>query len=117
MGHSKNNAKNDSKVHGTDLIRPLGDRVILKPLSADEMTTKTLSGIIIPDTAQEKPEQGTIVAVGPGKWNEDGDQRIPMSVKAGDRVLFSKYGYDTVKIDSVEYYVVAESNILAVLNK
>ncbi|MEK9177062.1 MAG: co-chaperone GroES, partial [Patescibacteria group bacterium] len=59
--------------------------------------------------------QGTVVAVGPGKWNEDGDRRVPVSVAVGNRVLFSKYGYDTVKINGVEYYVVAESNILAVI--
>ncbi len=96
-------------------VHPLHDRVVIKPLSPEEMGTTTLSGIIIPDTAQEKPEQGTVVAVGPGKWNEDGDRRVPVSVAVGNRVLFSKYGYDTVKINGVEYYVVAESNILAVI--
>ena len=93
---------------------PLGDRVILRPLSLEETGTKTAAGIIIPDTAKEKPEQGKVVAVGPGKY-EDG-MRIPMSVKVGDRVLFSKYGYDEVKVGGVEYYVVSESNILAVLD-
>lgn len=94
-------------------VRPLGDRVIVKPLTPEEMGTKTASGIIIPDTVKEKPEQGKVVAVGPGKF-EDGS-RIPMSVKPGDRVLFSKYGYDEVKIGGVEYYVVSESNILAII--
>ncbi len=98
-------------------VEPLHDRVVLKPLSAEEIGTTTASGIIIPDSAQEKPEQGTVVAVGPGKWNEDGDARIPVSVKVGDRVLFSKYGYDTVKIQGVEYYVISETNIVAVINK
>ncbi|MBY0539306.1 co-chaperone GroES [Patescibacteria group bacterium] len=97
-------------------VEPLHDRVILKPLSAEEMGTTTASGIIIPDSAQEKPEQGTVIAVGPGKWNEDGDARIPVSVSVGDRVLFSKYGYDTIKVAGVEYYVVEEKNILAVIN-
>ena len=97
-------------------VEPLHDRVILKPLSAEELGTTTASGIIIPDSAQEKPEQGTVIAVGPGKWNEDGDARIPVSVSVGDRVLFSKYGYDTIKVGGVEYYVVVESNILAVIN-
>jgi len=96
-------------------LRPLHDRVVVRPLSPEEMGTTTASGIIIPDTAQEKPEQGTVVAVGPGKWNEDGDARVPVSVAVGDRVLFSKYGYDTVKVGGVEYYMVAESNILAVV--
>lgn len=77
----------------------------------------TASGIIIPDSAQEKPEQGTVVAVGEGKWNEDGDARIPVSVSVGDRVLFSKYGFETVKIAGVEYYVIEERNILAVISK
>ncbi len=96
-------------------IQPLGDRVVIKPLSLDEMSSKTLSGIIIPDTAKEKPEQGKVVAVGPGKMNEDGDARIPVAVKVGDKVMFSKYGYDEVKVDGVEYYLVSETNILAVL--
>lgn len=80
------------------------------------MGMKTASGIIIPDTIKEKPEQGKVVAVGPGKFNEHGNARVPMGVKVGDRVLFSKYGYDEVKIAGVEYYMVSESNILAVLN-
>ena len=100
-------------AHSEIALRPLADRVVIKPLSAE---TKTASGIIIPDTAKEKPDQGTVVAVGPGKFNEDGDARIPMGVKVGDRVMFSKYGYDEVKIGGVEYYVVSESNILAILN-
>ncbi|HEY4473767.1 MAG TPA: co-chaperone GroES [Candidatus Paceibacterota bacterium] len=99
-------------AHSEIALRPLVDRVVIKPLSAE---TKTASGIIIPDTAKEKPDQGTVVAVGPGKFNEDGDARIPMGVKVGDRVMFSKYGYDEVKIGGVEYYVVSENNILAIL--
>lgn len=97
-------------------LTPLGDRVIVRPLSADEMGTKTLSGIIIPDTAKEKPEQGTVIAVGPGKWNEDGDKRVPISVSVGDKVMFSKYGFDEVKIDGTTYYVIGESNVLAIIN-
>lgn len=97
-------------------LTPLGDRVIVRPLSVEEMGSKTASGIIIPDTAKEKPEQGTVIAVGPGKWNEDGDARIAISVSVGDKVMFSKYGFDEVKIDGVTYYVIAESNILAILN-
>lgn len=76
----------------------------------------TSFGIIIPDSAKEKPEQGRIVAVGAGKWDEDGERRIPMSVKIGDKVMFSKYGFDTIKVSGVEYYVVSESNVLAILN-
>ena len=96
-------------------IHPLGDRVVIRPLSAEEMGTKTASGIIIPDTAKEKPEQGTVVAVGPGKFDECGEHRVPMSVKVGDRVMFSKYGFVEVKIGGVEYYVISEANVLAVL--
>ncbi len=97
-------------------LTPLNDRVIIKPLSAEEMGTTTASGIIIPDSSREKPEQGTVIAVGPGKWNEDGDARVPVSVEVGQRVMFSKYGFDEIKIDGVQYYVIAESNILAVIN-
>lgn len=95
-------------------IQPLGDRVVVQPSSREEVSA---SGIIIPDTAKaEKPERGTVVAVGPGKWNEDGDERVPVSVKAGDTVIFSKYGYDEVKIDGQEYLILSESSILAVIN-
>ncbi|MEK7530967.1 MAG: co-chaperone GroES [Patescibacteria group bacterium] len=96
-------------------ITPLNDRVVLRPLSAEEMGTTTVSGIIIPDSSKEKPEQGMVVAVGPGKWNEDGG-RTPVSVSVGDRVMFSKYGFDEIKLKGVTYYVIAESNVLAVLN-
>ena len=95
-------------------LSPLGDRVIVKPLSAEEMGTTTASGIIIPDTAKEKPEQGTVIAVGPGKF-ENGS-RIPVSVSVGDRVMFSKYGFDEIKVQGVTYYVIAEGSILAVIN-
>jgi chaperonin GroES len=94
-------------------IRPLADRILLKPISADEMKT-TSSGIIIPDTvSKEKPEQGIVVAVGDGKW--DDGVKIPLSVKVGDKVVFSRYGYDEVKLDGVEYYILKEENILAVI--
>jgi chaperonin GroES len=97
-------------------IKPLHDRVIVRPLTDDEAGTTSPSGIIIPDTAKkEKPEQGVVVAVGPGKWDEDGAKRIPMTVAIGDRVIFSKYGYDEVKIDNKEYYIVAESSILGIV--
>ncbi len=96
-------------------VKPLGDRVLLKPLTAEEMGTTTAFGIIIPDTAKEKPEQGTVVAVGPGKYEKGA--RVPVSVSVGDRVMFSKYGYEEVKISGVEYYIVEEKNLLAVLTK
>lgn len=93
-------------------IKPLGDRVVVKPAEKDEITP---SGIIIPDSAnREKPERGTVVAVGAGK-HDDG-MLVPMTVKVGDTVLFSKYGYDEVKIDGTEYYILSESNVLAIIN-
>jgi chaperonin GroES len=92
-------------------ISPLGDRVVVEPLSREEVTS---SGIIIPDTAsREKPEQGTVVAVGPGKY--DDGTLVPMTVKVGDQVLFSKYGYDEVKVDGTEYLILPESSVLAIV--
>ena len=98
-------------------IAPLGDRVVVRPLTEEEMGTTSPSGIIIPDTAkQEKPEQGVVIAVGEGKWNEDGEARIPMTVKMHDRVVFSKFGYDEVKVSDKEYYIVSESSILGIIS-
>ncbi len=95
-------------------IMPLGDRVLLKPFSDNE-GKKTKSGIIIPETvSKEKPEQGKIVAVGEGRVTDNG-KKIPMRVKAGDTVLFSKYAPDEVKIDGEDYYIMSESNILAII--
>lgn len=100
----------------TNTIKPLADRVVVRPLSAEEAGTISASGIIIPDTAKkEKPEQGIVVAVGAGKWDEEGEKRIPLDVAVGDRVVFSKYTYDEVKIDGTEYYIVSASNVLAVI--
>lgn len=97
-------------------IVPVGDRVLLKPLSPEEMGKRSPGGIIIPETVdKEKPEQGTVIAVGPGRRDDKGNH-IPMQVRAGDRVVFSKYGYDEVKVDGVEYYIVSESNVLAIIN-
>jgi chaperonin GroES len=97
-------------------IKPLGDRCVVRPLTDQEAGTVSASGIIIPDSvSKEKPEQGVVVAVGEGKWNEDGDKKIAMTVKIGDKVVFSKYGYDEIKVDEKEYYIVSESSILAIL--
>jgi chaperonin GroES len=102
---------------GQSPITPVGDRVVVRLLTADEMGTTSASGIIIPDTAQkEKPEQGIVLAVGPGKWDDEGDKRLPMDVAVGDRIVFSKYGYDEVKINGTEYYLVGASSILGVIN-
>ena len=92
-------------------VKPLGDRVVLEPVSEEQ---KTKSGIYLPETAdKEKPEQGKVIAVGPGKF-EDG-KRIPMDVKVGDTVLFTKYGPNEVKVDEKEYLIAREEDILAVL--
>ncbi len=96
-------------------IKPLGDRVIVRPLSEAEQGTLSPSGIIIPETAKkEKPEQGIVIAVGAGKWDEDGVKRIPMEVKVGDKVVFSKYGYDEIKFENKEYFIVSEASILGI---
>jgi chaperonin GroES len=92
-------------------IRPLHDRVIVKRTEEEE---KTKGGIIIPDTAKEKPAEGKIVAVGAGRIKKDGT-KIPLEVKAGDRVLFSKYGGTEVKIDGEEHLMMREDDILAII--
>src|SRR3972149_5589426 len=92
-------------------IQPLGDRVLVKPISPE---TKTKSGIIIPETAdKEKPDQGEVVAVGAGRF-EDG-KLIPMRVAPGDTVIFSKYSPDEIKVEGEEYYILREENILAII--
>ncbi len=94
-------------------LRPLHDRVVVKRL---ENETKTASGIVIPDNAAEKPDQGEVLAVGPGRLDEDGD-RIKMDVKVGDRVLFGKYSGQTVKVDGEEILVMKEEDLFAVVEK
>ena len=97
-------------------IKPLGDRVIVRPLTDTELGNTSASGIIIPDSAKkDKPEQGVVIAVGPGKWDEDGEKRIPMEVKIGDRVVFSKYGFDELKFEGKEYFIVSESSVIGVV--
>jgi chaperonin GroES len=93
--------------------RPLHDRVVLKRIEEKEMVK---GGIIIPDTAKEKPMEGEVISVGPGKVMEDG-KRSPMDLKAGDRVLFGKYAGTEIKIDDEEYVIMREEEILAVLMK
>jgi chaperonin GroES len=102
----------------TSPIRPLNDKVVVRPLTDEESGTASASGIIIPDSAKkEKPEQGIVIAVGAGKWNEDGEERIALDVQVGDRVVFSKYGYDEVKVEGKEYFIVAEGSILGVFKQ
>lgn len=116
MAKTKKNSSTKKSVQLSVPIRPLGDKVVVRPLSPEELGSVSAFGIIIPDTSKEKPEQGKVVAVGPGKWNEDGNARMPVSVSVGDKVMFSKYGYDEVKVNGVEYFIVNESNILAILS-
>jgi chaperonin GroES len=94
-------------------LKPLADRVVIKPIVKDEVTK---GGIVLPDTAKEKPQEGEIVAVGPGKLGEDG-KRIEMEVKKGDRVIYAKYAGLEWKHDGEEYLILRESDILAKLNK
>jgi len=93
------------------MIKPLGDRVLVEASAKEE---KTASGIVLPDTAKEKPQEGTIIAVGAGAVNKDG-QRIALEVKVGDRVLFSKYGGTEIKYEGKEYLIMKESDIHAII--
>jgi len=109
-------SKNPSASVSTHKINPLGDRVLIKPFLENENVEKNDFGIIIPDTvSKESPEQGMVIAVGEGRI-EDG-KRIPMKVKVGDVVIFSKYGFDEVKFAGDELYILKEENILAILKK
>ena len=93
-------------------VRPLADRVLVKRL--DEEVEKSKGGIIIPDTAKEKPQQGKIIAVGKGRKNEDGSV-VPLDVKVGDRILFGKYAGSEIKVDGEEHLIMREEDILGVL--
>lgn len=95
-------------------IKPLGDRLIVRRLDAEE---KTKSGIIIPEAAKEKPQQGEVLAVGPGAWDKDGKSRVKMDVKVGDTVLFGKWGATDIKLEGEEILVLKEDDIIAILTK
>jgi chaperonin GroES len=95
-------------------IKPLEDRVVVQ---ANEAETTTASGIVIPDTAKEKPQEGTVVAVGAGRWDDDGEKRIPLDVKVGDTVLYSKYGGTEVKYAGEEYLILSARDLLAVFER
>ncbi|HEX9680040.1 MAG: co-chaperone GroES [Anaerolineales bacterium] len=92
-------------------LKPLGDRLVVKPLEEEEVTP---SGIVLPETAKEKPQKGEVMAVGPGARDEDG-KRIPMDVSNGDKVLFAKYAGTEVKLDGEKMLILRESDILAIL--
>ena len=95
-------------------IRPLHDRIVVKRI--DESADKTVSGLFIPDSAKEKPQEGEVVAVGNGKRTEDG-KILPMDLKAGDRILFGKYSGSDIKLDGIEYMIMREDEVLGVLDK
>lgn len=90
-------------------LQPLGDHVIVKPLESEE---KTKSGIVLPDTAKEKPMEGEVIAVGPGRYEEG--KKIPMEVKVGDKVIYSEFGGQKFKLEAEEYLILRESDILAI---
>ena len=93
-------------------LRPLGDRVVIKPVEREE---RTKSGIVLPDTAKEKPQEGLIEAVGNGRFIETTGKREPLDVKVGDRVVYAKYAGSEVKLEEVEYLILSEKDILAVV--
>jgi len=93
-------------------LKPLGDRVVVKASEAEEQTK---SGLFIPDTAKEKPQKGTIMAVGDGRWDDEGKKRIPLDVKVGDKVLFGKYAGTEIKVDGEEFLMMREDDLLAVV--
>jgi chaperonin GroES len=94
-------------------LKPLGDRLVVEPVEKEE---RTASGIILPETAKEKPQEGTVLAAGPGRTDDDG-KRIPMDVKVGDVVLYAKYAGTEVKIDDKKLLILKESDILAIVEK
>ena len=95
-------------------IKPLEDRIVVKPSDAEQTTA---SGLVIPDTAKEKPQEGEVVAVGPGRFDEDGEKRIPLDIKVGDIVIYSKYGGTEVKYDGQEYLLLSARDVLAIVEK
>ncbi len=95
-------------------LQPLGDRVVVKPLSEED--SKTPSGIFIPDTAKEKPQEGEVVAVGPGEPNDNGE-KIKPDVEEGDKVVYSKYGGTEIKVEGTEYLILSSRDILAKVSK
>jgi chaperonin GroES len=95
-------------------LRPLEDRIVIQPNEAERTTA---SGLVIPDTATEKPQEGTVLAVGPGRWDERGSTRLPLDLNVGDTVLYSKYGGTEVKHNNEDYLVLSARDILAIIEK
>jgi chaperonin GroES len=95
-------------------IKPLEDRIIVQSLDAEQTTA---SGLVIPDTAKEKPQEGKVLAVGPGRWDEDGEKRIPLDISEGDTVVYSKYGGTEIKYNGEEYLILSARDVLAIVEK
>ena len=95
-------------------IKPLEDRLVIKVVEAEQTTA---SGLVIPDTAKEKPQEGEVLAVGPGRFNESGNQRVPLDISTGDVVVFSKYGGTEVKYNGEDYLILSARDVLAVVEK
>ncbi len=95
-------------------LRPLADRVIVEPLDKEEVTP---GGILLPETAKEKPQEGRVVSVGPGRWDEEGKKRVEMEVAQGDTVIFAKYSGTEIKLDDKKYLILSEKDILALMQK
>ncbi len=93
-------------------LRPLADRVIVEALEKEEITP---GGILLPETAKEKPQEGLVIAVGPGRWDEDGKKRVPLELSVDDKVVFAKYSGTEIKLDDKKYLILSEKDILAVL--
>ena len=95
-------------------LQPLEDRIVVKPGEAEETTA---SGLVIPDTAKEKPQEGKVLAVGPGRFDEDGDKRIPLDVAEGDEVLYSKYGGTEITVEGEDLLILSSRDVLAIVSK
>ncbi len=95
-------------------IKPLEDRILVQPLDAEQTTA---SGLVIPDTAKEKPQEGKVLAVGPGRFDDDGDKRIPLDISVGDVVVYSKYGGTEIKFEGEDYLILSARDVLAVVEK
>ncbi len=95
-------------------LKPLGDRLIVRAIEEEEMTA---SGIVLPETAKEKPQRGEVLAVGEGRYDDDGEKRIPLDVKEGDKVLYSKYGGTEIKVEGEDLLVLRESDVLAKIDE
>ena len=93
-------------------IKPLEDRIVVKSLEAEQTTA---SGLVIPDTAKEKPQEGEVLAVGPGRFDDNGNERVPLDVKVGDKVIYSKYGGTEVKYGGEEYLILSARDVLAIV--